>query len=249
VSGTNGWQLSFQSEGFHDYLRSALSAVDEIPFRDLGRKTSVSVLADFFPRRSKSLTSNVGKSLFSIDDPLLLVITVHLYFDHILLLACGRSGLSRRTEESTFANRLSELERRGQVPSKLALALRVVNRLRNCLAHDLLFDLANWDPRAFAFIGTGCKRVPKHRFPRREKHLLLFRIAALHLLHDLHRHWRWLYVEDLTERGAARTGRQSDLRQAVHGQLSYLFGSDRARQKLGRAYPRPSAAIAVRPAA
>jgi hypothetical protein len=198
-STTSGWQLSFRGESFQGHLRSALFAIDEIRFRDLNQKNPLSLLADFFPRHSTSLTRNLTKSLFSIEDPLLLVLTVHLYFDHTLLVACRRAGLSRRTQNSFFANRLSELERHGHVPAQIAASMRVLNRLRNSFAHDLLFDMASWDPRSFAFIGAAYRREPKRRPARAQKHLLLFRIAVLALLYDLHHHWSWLYLEGLPQ--------------------------------------------------
>jgi hypothetical protein len=197
MDDTTGWQLSFREEGLHKRLRTALVALDEIRFRDLSRGNTLSVLADLLPRHSKSLTTNLIKDLFSLEDPLLLVLTVHLYFDRIVALACRHAGLSRRVQTSTFANRLDKLQQLGPLPSSLALSLRALNRLRNAFAHNLLFDLADWDPRSFTFVGTAYKREPKRRASRRQKHLLIFRIAAFDLLDDLHHHWHWLCLEDL----------------------------------------------------
>jgi hypothetical protein len=157
----------------------------------------MSALLSVLPRKSKSLSSNLAKSIFGIDDPLLLVATVHLYFDHILHLACGHFRLSQRMRDATFATRLGEFERSGKLPHKLASSLRALNALRNAFAHELFYDLADWNPRTFAFIDQAYRREPRHRSARRRKHLLLFRVAALELTVELHRNWRWLHLIDL----------------------------------------------------
>ena len=89
-----GWQMTLPGDRFNDYLRNALFALEEIPFRKLKNASTLSPVASLLPKSSTSLISNLNKDLLLIDDPRLAIITVHLYYDHILHLACGQAGVS-----------------------------------------------------------------------------------------------------------------------------------------------------------
>src|SRR5438132_3867018 len=101
-------------------LDGTLQTLEAIPFRDLEKLNSSLRIAAYFPKNSRSLATNLRKDLFNIQEPRLLVITAHLYFDYILNRALEReSPLSSRMNKSTFATRLQELASKQLVRSEM----------------------------------------------------------------------------------------------------------------------------------
>jgi hypothetical protein len=180
-------------------METALAEFERVPFRQLENcLRAMAQLGDDWPKKSKSLTTNLRKELFSSLEPRTAVLTVHLYFDHILSLALRRGGVSRaRLDRVSFFERLRRIEVQGLFGPALVLQLRTLNHLRNQFAHNLFFDMADWDPFSFSWVRAICKRIPSARKYRRLKNLIIFKIAMMKLYQELHQEQRWLYLEDV----------------------------------------------------
>lgn len=187
-------------DGIGSNMGGLLAEVERMSFKQLDDcLRMLAGIGSEWPRKTNSLTTRLRKELFSATEARVAVLTVHLYFDHILSLILQRAGTpSIELERQSFVERLRRIEGQGILSTTLILQLRVLNSLRNKFAHNLFFDIAEWDPRLFSWILPVYKRVPVARKYRRLKHLLMFKVAMMKVYQDLHEEQRWLYLEDIS---------------------------------------------------
>ena len=151
---------------------------------------------EFLPRTSSALTTNVVKDVMAIDEPRLLVITGHLYLDYILhrLLVVQGGRPSNQMQES-FSRRLKKVEDRGWLRTDHIYTMREINRLRNRFAHDIFYDLADWDPASIPYFARRTWRRPVRRHLLAAFNKNIFRLAIFSLLVEVSHQHQWLYLE------------------------------------------------------
>ena len=179
-------QIETIFEALRDIPISKVPSLQKFPFNT------------FLPKKSKALTTNLLKDIASTNEPRLLVITGHLYFDYILERILDRlpNSMTKRQRESFYV-KLEFLNRQGRFDSELYNCLMAINRLRNSFAHNIFFDLTKWDPRTIPFVRRFGLRVPKRKDLLRAFNIVLIRLSFLALLGLLIEQNRWLYLEDI----------------------------------------------------
>jgi hypothetical protein len=152
----------------------------------------------FSPKKSKALTTNLVKDVNSVNEPRLLTLIGHLYFDHVLgkMLDREPNGLTQRQKESFYA-KLEFLNGRGKFDGQTYECLTEINRLRNSFAHDIFYDLTKWNPTAIPYVQQYKLRVPKRKGLLRAFNLIVLRLSFFALLDVLTQQNRWLYLEDV----------------------------------------------------
>src|SRR5438552_6569192 len=172
-------------------------ALREIPVSNLPRVLEFP-LHTFSPKKSRGLTTNLIKDVNSVNEPRLLVLIGHLYFDYILGKMLNRepNNLSQRQKESFYA-KLEFLHGRGKFDGQTYECLTVINRLRNSFAHNIFYDLTKWDPTAVPYFQQYELRAPKSKRLLRAFNILVLRFSFFWLLDVLIQHNRWLHLEDI----------------------------------------------------
>ncbi len=152
----------------------------------------------FSPRKSKSLATNLIKDINSVNEPRLLVLVGHLYFDYILgkILDREPNNLSQKQKESFYA-KLEFLNGRGKFDQQTYSCLTAINRLRNSFAHDIFYDITKWDPTIIPYVPHYGLRVPKRKSLLRAFSIMVLRLSFLALLDVLLQQYSWLYLEDV----------------------------------------------------
>jgi hypothetical protein len=173
-------------QAFREVSSSSLPKVLEFP------------LHTFSPRNSKALTTNLVKDINSVNEPRLLVLTGHLYFDYILekMLDRETNNLTPRQKESFYA-KLEFLNDRGRFDSQTYQCLTAINKLRNSFAHDIFYDLAEWKPTVIPYVQRYYLRAPKRKSLLRAFNIILLRLSFFAMLDMLTQQNRWLYLEDV----------------------------------------------------
>lgn len=100
----------------------------------------------------KPLSFDTGrfKERISIEEPWQQLIQTHLYLDHIvslLLVDALHKPSAINTGRMAFVQKLQLVEGMGLLMDDVAAAIRVVNSLRNKIAHDLNFEISETDER------------------------------------------------------------------------------------------------------
>ena len=155
-------------------------------------------LQDYLPRKSKALTTNLMKDITSVNEPRLLVLTGHLYFDYILekMLDNESHSLNKQQRES-FHAKLEFLNARNKFDHQTYMGLKVINKLRNSFAHDIFYDLTTWDPTSVPFVQQYNLRVPKRKDLLRTFNMVLLRLSFFAIFDALIQSNRWLFLEDI----------------------------------------------------
>jgi hypothetical protein len=155
-------------------------------------------LGAFSPKKSIALTTNLIKDVNSVNEPRLLVLIGHLYFDYILgkMLDREPNNLTKRQKESFYA-KLEFLNGRGKFDRHTYGCLTAINRLRNSFAHDIFYDLTKWNPTAIPYVERYQLRVPKRKGLLRAFNIIVLRLSFFALLDALIQHNRWLHLENV----------------------------------------------------
>jgi hypothetical protein len=171
-----------------------------MPFSDFPKLQSM-WLNSILPKNSKALTTNLMKDIGGVEEPRLLVITIHLYFDYILqkMLDKESHNLSKRQQESFYA-KLEFLKDIGRIDPKIYSCLFALNRLRNSFAHDIFYRITDWDPKTIPFVQTHQLRIPKVKKFLKSFNMLLLRVSFLVVLADLLDQYDWLYLENVRKK-------------------------------------------------
>jgi hypothetical protein len=155
----------------------------------------------FLPKNSKALGTNFIKDVYSIAEPRILVITGHLYLDYVLnRIVAKELASTKRSSRASFHENLSALNAANKLDIDTFQALSAVNGLRNRFAHNLFFDVSEWDPTAIPYVNEFRLRVPQRHYLRQAFAILLLRFTFLVLLSELSQKYRWIYLENVRRR-------------------------------------------------
>jgi len=153
---------------------------------------------DYLPRKSKALTTNLIKNINSQQEPRLLVLTGHSYFDHILEKMLDREPTSlNKQQRESFHAKLEFLNGRRKLDAQTYTGLKAINKLRNSFAHNVFYDLAKCDPTTIPFVQRYNLRIPLRKDLRHTFSIILLRLSFLALFDALIQANRWLYLEDI----------------------------------------------------
>jgi len=172
-------------------------ALREIPLPKLPKVLEFP-LNTFSPKKSKALVTNLIKDVNSVNEPRLLVLIGHLYFDYILERMLDRepNNLTQRQKESFYA-KLKSLNHHEKFDHQTYECLTAINRLRNSFAHNIFYDLTKWSPTAIPYVQQYKLRVPKRRDLLRAFNIIVLRLSFFALLDALTQQNRWLHLEDV----------------------------------------------------
>jgi len=155
-------------------------------------------LGSFLPNRSVSFGTNFIKDIHSTTEPRILIITGHLYLDYLISRMANKEIAARAMHSrSSFRDKLDALNVAGKLDITSFQALSAVNTLRNRFAHDLFYDLADWNPTALPYIAEFGLRIPKRRHLRIAFSVIVIRLTLFVLLIELSKKYRWLHLEDV----------------------------------------------------
>lgn len=183
-----------QSSSHADVLFGILK---DVPLSDLPKLLEESY-QDLFPKKSKTLITNLLKDISLTSEPRLLVIIGHLYFDYILEKILEREAipLSQRKRESFYA-KLEIIYKRELLEDSTYESLRAINQLRNRFAHDIFFDIVHWDAKTIPYVSYYQLRIPKRRDLLRAFNIAVVKLTFFALPQSLINQHRWLNLHDV----------------------------------------------------
>lgn len=170
--------------------------LSSIPLRELPKCTNTNLIADFMPQKSQLIIRNLLKDIYSTEEPRLLVIIGHLYFDNLLFKMLDREThtLNQRQQES-FYSKLEFLNGLGKFDNETYITLTAINRLRNRFAHDIFHKIDDWDPTLIPYTQKYNLKIPKQKALLIAFNILLLRMTFFSLVINLSDQHRWLYWE------------------------------------------------------
>lgn len=127
------------------------------------------------------LGSEMLRRIYLDKDPIGLVLRVHLIFDSFLDIMLSKSKLN--SKKLKFKQKLDLLKARRRIRSELHTNLIEFNKLRNKYAHNLYYDLADYDINNF----TVCSNFYSHLSIKSNKTraVLNFKTLQFYILPDL----------------------------------------------------------------
>jgi hypothetical protein len=181
--------------GFAKRAELVFEALRDVPPTHLSEGLKVPY-SKMVPKRSKNITKNLIKDVYTTNEPRLLVITGHLYFDYILsrMLEREQHNLSKRQSESFYA-KLEFLNNLGRFDSDTYMCLTAINKLRNSFAHNIFYDLNAWDATAIPYVQRYTLTAPCRKDLLRIFNILVLRYAFLVEVVVLSTQHEWLYLE------------------------------------------------------
>jgi len=152
----------------------------------------------FLPKKSKALVTNFYKLIFSIDDPLHIIIRSHLYTE-VMLNAVIRKNFKNPEKiiDFSYSQKIRILSAIGKLDNQLYADLSQLNQLRNKFAHNLKYDIAEFDFSKFDDLnGIYTLKDYSRKSAKKALNLLLFKYESLFILEKMTDHFREIYLID-----------------------------------------------------
>ena len=89
------------------------------------------------------------------------------------------------------------VEDHGWLRTDHTYAMREINRLRNRFAHDIFYDLANWDPSDIPYFARRNWKRPIRRRLLVAFNKNIIRLTMFSLLIEMAQQHRWLHLENV----------------------------------------------------
>jgi hypothetical protein len=144
----------------------------------------------------KPLGSHFLKRVAVIDDLLTLVLTVHLFLerflDAIVTKKFPNARVILKNRAFTFALKADLLRAKNYLREDVYNDVRLINAIRNKFAHDLMFDLADFDMSKFWYCEQWSDLSFENINQRRAAASFLFRCLAESLLYRMTHQHRYL---------------------------------------------------------
>ncbi|MBE7554976.1 MAG: hypothetical protein HS126_28325 [Anaerolineales bacterium] len=188
-------------------LENSFDALRDIPLSKLPNMLDGTLFLQFLPQNTVLLTQQAIRDAFSTEEPRLLTLIAHLYLDYVLglLLNNEKHNLNKSQQES-FHAKLQFLNSIGKFQNDVYASLTEVNRLRNLFAHNIFFEITDWNPAVIPYVHKHNLVVPKRKNLLRAFSVLIIRFTFLTLLEELERDNRWLYFEYIYRTYQSRVG-------------------------------------------
>jgi len=163
------------------------------------------VMATFsiaLPKQSKTLNTNLIKKIFSIDEELNLILVGHLYLEKLLngILTENLKGfeiLDKRGVLNSFYKKIMFLKSEQITPNQILDDLLIFNQLRNMYAHELNYNIADFDIFKLSFLKKYASSFQiKRRSNKRILNRILVRHSIFHLLLKLTSTHSYLHLID-----------------------------------------------------
>lgn len=156
-------------------------------------------LKQFLPNKTKIMGRAFLKDITEIEDHRLLILMSHLYLENFIeIIIKTRSNYSPKLLRSSFHRKLKFLYESEIIDDFYYSELGFINNLRNCHAHNLSFDLLdynfNMSPRL-----RGLKILKKYRAKRakRKLHNFIIRMYLISILFALTYDFREIHLLDV----------------------------------------------------
>ena len=95
----------------------------------------------------------------------------------------------------------------GHIDAGLLADMKSIVKLRNEFAHNLFYDISEWNPLTSPFLASASPRMPKPRQLRRAKNMVLLKILLMSILFRLHDAFPWLTFEDVPREHQRRSNK------------------------------------------
>lgn len=175
--------------------RELLALVEETSFRALG--SVLAGIGQLSARRksSKSVTSHWMLDIMAICEPRTLALTATIYFENFVERHLRHDSQLRR--QKPIAVEIDRLASDGRISQDLRDDMKAIVKLRNEFAHNLFYDISDWEPLSSPFLAKIPPRMPKPRHLRQVKNMVLVKILLMSILFRLHDSFPWLTFEDV----------------------------------------------------
>lgn len=146
------------------------------------------------------LGSEFLRKIYDETDPLSLVVKAHLFIenflDEIIRKKFRNSQVILNKQDFTFSLKLDVLKSKNYLDEKLYSDILLLNRLRNKFAHNLFYDLADFDISKFYYCDELYGRVKTNtREAKRVLNLHMLRLILYHLLIRLTK--KYSFISDI----------------------------------------------------
>ncbi len=155
-------------------------------------------LKQFLPNKTKIMGRAFLKDVIEIEDHRLLILISHLYFENFIEeIIKNRLNYSSRTLNLSFYQKLEFLYTSEIIDDFYYSELRFINNLRNSYAHNLCFDVLDYDFNKSPEL-KSLKILKKYRSKRAKRKLYNFiiRIYLTYILFALSHDFREIYLLD-----------------------------------------------------
>lgn len=175
-----------QNQSVFENLFVKLSVIPPSKFTSELLQTSI---AQFLPHKSIRVMTNAIKDIFMTNEPRLLVLLGHLYLDYALEKVLIYQGVQlNRQQMESFFRKVESLKKLNLFHPEVINGLEVINKLRNQFAHNIFFNLTDWDPNTMPYVVKHKLKPPKAKHFRMVFILLILKFSFLTLLETLSWH-------------------------------------------------------------
>lgn len=183
-------------------LEIILDELDSVRYADLPQVLRGMAAITSYRKSSKILFTHLMLDVLQAEDPRSLILTACLYFEHIFIRRCLSKAMGNRRP---LAIEIRNLYSEGEIDESMRDNMLAIVDLRNNFAHELYFDIADWDPATTPFFADRALRIPKPRHLRAQKHLALAKLLLMYITKGLLENLPWLIHEDVPENQRRRS--------------------------------------------
>lgn len=151
-----------------------------------------------YPQTSKIRSQNLKKKLFSKNDFLYSVIISHLYIERLLneiLIKEVPHDIDKGS--NSFYKKISIIQKLRHLDYDLCEDIILINNIRNKYAHELNYDIRNFDIYKFIIINIEKIQTKVHH-PKNRRILneLLFKLAIIEIQYQMCKNKDYLFLID-----------------------------------------------------
>ncbi len=163
-------------------------------------KTLLTVI-EFLPKKSKNLSTNFFRKIFSTSENITLILLGHLYIERLLneIITIKYSILNtddKNIKFNSFYKKIAFLKKEGVLEVNVADDIITINELRNCFAHELNYQLSSFDLWKLSELKKYRREVfePKNRKLKEIFTRLILKIYFFNLMRNLSSEFRFLHL-------------------------------------------------------
>ena len=159
-----------------------------------------SLIIDYLPKKSKTLSRNIMKSIFSANEDRLLIILSHLYLEICIdEIIVNKFKKSKNILNNSFKKKVDIIYSLDELDENLYKKIILLNRIRNQYVHNLDYRFKIDDFIEFSDIKKVLDYIQKKHIRSRPLILrYLLKIELYITVLDLHKKHRFLYLVDVS---------------------------------------------------
>ncbi len=150
---------------------------------------------------SKKVTTNLVKDVLTLTDPMKLVLTGHSYFDYLFAKVLEHATIKIKGRSyQTFKAKIDKLYALKILDNDSYLFFVEINKLRNLFAHNIFFDITEWEPSKLPQVLKYKLNIPKRKDLLKDFSVAVIQTCYFTFCLDFIEQHDWLQLENVPKK-------------------------------------------------